>query len=70
MIALGIIIISYAEYRIGVIIASLLYASFFIILYQTDNPQFYKPLMITLLCVVLLILSLSISYSRENRIVV
>jgi len=63
------LIFAVADYRIASIVAILMYASHFIILYELGDNNFYKPLMATLLGIVILILSLSVTSSKSNVVV-
>lgn len=60
------LILAVADYRISLYAAIVLFASHFIILYELGDPNFFKPLMATLFGIVILILSLSVTSSRNN----
>lgn len=61
MIALSCIIISIVDYRIGLEIGVILYAAYFIGLYEWGDLNFYMPLMLMMLALVILILSLGVT---------
>jgi hypothetical protein len=63
------LIFAVADFRIAVIVGTLMYASQFIILYELGDSNFYKPLMATLLAIVILILSLAVTSSKNNVMV-
>jgi len=66
---LFVLIFAVADFRISLIVATLMYASHFIILYELGDSNFFKPLMATLLSIVILILSLAVTSSKNNVMV-
>jgi len=65
MVAFFCIIFAIADYRIALYIATLFYTAYFIILYEGSDANFYKPLMLLLLAIVILILSLLVTPNKN-----
>jgi len=66
----GALITAVEDVRIGIMCATMLFLSEFIIFYELGYDDYYKPLIVMMLCVVLLIISLMISYPKNNRLIV
>lgn len=64
---LGALILSIVELRIAIMCAILLYMSEFIMFYEMGYSDFYKPLMVMLLAIVMLIISLLVGHSKSTR---
>jgi len=67
MVALSCIIFAVVDFRIALYIAVLFYAGYFILLYEGADVNYYKPLMLCMLAITILILSLAVT-PRNNYV--
>lgn len=70
MTALGSLLLAVAELRVALMCAILLFLSEFIIFYEVGMADYYKPLMVMMLTMVILIISLMIGHSKTSRLVI